>query len=61
MKNNSAIQFIFEIKLQSVLGMFTTEIKHVFNRIEMHLEFAEHFFSYRHHAKKKKKKLACEC
>lgn len=45
-KNNSAIQFGFEIKLQSVLRMFITEIEHGVNRIEVQLEFAEHFSPY---------------
>lgn len=45
-KNNSAIQFGFENKLQRVLRMFITEKEHAFNRIEMQLEFAKHFFPY---------------
>jgi len=45
-KNNSAIQFVFEIKLQCVLRPFITEIGHAFNTIEMQLEIAKHFFPY---------------
>lgn len=55
--NNSVIQFVFEIKLQSVLRMFITEIEHAFKRIEMQLELAKRFSLYsvgRNLLKKKK-------
>lgn len=45
-KNNSAIHFGFEIKLQRVLRMFITETEHAFNRTEMQLELAKHLFPY---------------
>lgn len=41
-KNNSAIQFGFEIKLQKVLRIFITETEHGFNRLEMQLELAKY-------------------
>lgn len=45
-KNNSAIQFGFEIKLQKVLRIFITETEHGFNRLEMQLELAKYLFPY---------------
>lgn len=52
-KNNSAIQFGFEIKLQRVLRMFITETEHAFIRIEMELKLAKHLFSEKNILKEK--------